>query len=71
MAGLSETTRRLRARAVAFSGEAGMSLPQYLLLEGLRSGDAKPLGRADFDRARAFVRNLHSANLIAAPIAAP
>ena len=33
---LFRTTRRLRARAVAFSGEAGMSLPQYLLLEGLR-----------------------------------
>ncbi len=31
---------------------------ESLLLEGLRSGDAKPLGRADFDRARAFVRDL-------------
>jgi len=31
---------------------------ETLLLEGLRSGDAKPLGRADFDRARAFVREL-------------
>ena len=31
---------------------------ESLLLEGLRSGDAKPLGRADFDRARAFVREL-------------
>jgi DNA-binding MarR family transcriptional regulator len=30
------TTRRLRARAHRFSGEAGMSLPQYHLLEGLR-----------------------------------
>jgi len=31
---------------------------ESLLLEGLRSGDAKPLGRANFDRARAFVRGL-------------
>lgn len=31
---------------------------ESLLLEGLRSGDAKPLGRADFARARAFVREL-------------
>jgi hypothetical protein len=28
------------------------------LLEGLPSGDAEPLTRADFDRARAFVREL-------------
>ena len=28
------------------------------LLDGLRSGDAKPLTRADFNRARAFVREL-------------
>lgn len=31
---------------------------ESLLLEGLRNGDVKPLGRADFDRARAFVREL-------------
>jgi antitoxin ParD1/3/4 len=31
---------------------------ETLLLEGLRSGDAKPLAPADFDRARAFVREL-------------
>lgn len=31
---------------------------ESLLLEGLRSGDAKPFGRDDFDRARAFVREL-------------
>jgi hypothetical protein len=31
---------------------------ESLLLAGLRSGDAKPLGRADFNRARAFVREL-------------
>lgn len=31
---------------------------ESLLLEGLGSGDAKPLGRADFDRARTFVREL-------------
>jgi DNA-binding MarR family transcriptional regulator len=30
------TTRRLRARASRFAGEAGMSLAQYHLLEGLR-----------------------------------
>jgi MarR family transcriptional regulator, organic hydroperoxide resistance regulator len=30
------TTRRLRARAGRFPGEAGLSLPQYHLLEGLR-----------------------------------
>lgn len=29
-----------------------------MLLEGLRSGEAKPLTRADFDRAREFVREL-------------
>lgn len=33
------------------------------LLEGLRSGDAKPLGRADFARARAFVRELATKKL--------
>jgi DNA-binding MarR family transcriptional regulator len=33
---LFRTTRRLRARAIGFAGEAGMSLAQYLLLEGLR-----------------------------------
>ena len=33
---LFRTTRRLRARAGRFAAEAGMSLPQYLLLEGLR-----------------------------------
>ena len=31
---------------------------ESLLLAGLRSGEAKPLGRADFDRTRAFVREL-------------
>lgn len=31
---------------------------ETLLLEGLRSGEAKPLTRAEFDRARAFVREL-------------
>jgi antitoxin ParD1/3/4 len=31
---------------------------ERLLLEGLRSGDAKPLTRAELDRARAFVREL-------------
>lgn len=31
---------------------------ESLLLDGLSSGDAKPLGRADFNRPRAFVREL-------------
>lgn len=31
---------------------------ERLLLEGLHSGDAKPLTPADFDRTRAFVREL-------------
>ena len=33
---LFRTTRRLRARAHVFAGEAGMSLPQYQLLAPLR-----------------------------------
>ena len=31
---------------------------ESLLLEGLRSGEAKPLTRGDFDKTRAFVREL-------------
>lgn len=38
------TTRRLRARAGRFPGEAGLSLPQYHLLEALRDGDELPVG---------------------------
>jgi DNA-binding MarR family transcriptional regulator len=38
------TTRRLRARAGRLPGEAHMSLPQYQMLEPLRSGDELPVG---------------------------
>jgi MarR family transcriptional regulator, organic hydroperoxide resistance regulator len=38
------TTRRLRARAGRFPGEAGLSLPQYHLLEALRDGAELPVG---------------------------
>jgi DNA-binding MarR family transcriptional regulator len=41
---LFRTTRRLRARAIGFQGEAGMSLPQYLLLVGLRDTPELPVG---------------------------
>jgi DNA-binding MarR family transcriptional regulator len=41
---LFRTTRRLRARAIGFQGEAGMSLAQYLLLEGLRDAPELPVG---------------------------
>lgn len=38
------TTRRLRARAGRLPGEAGLSLPQYHLLEALRDTDELPVG---------------------------
>jgi DNA-binding MarR family transcriptional regulator len=38
------TTRRLRARANRFPGDAGLTLPQYHLLEPLRDGDEVPVG---------------------------
>jgi DNA-binding MarR family transcriptional regulator len=41
---LFRTTRRLRARAIGFQGEAGMSLAQYLLLEGLRDAPELSVG---------------------------
>ena len=41
---LFRTTRRLRARAHVFAGEAGMSLPQYQLLAPLRDTAEVPVG---------------------------
>jgi DNA-binding MarR family transcriptional regulator len=41
---LFRTTRRLRARAGRFAAEAGMSLPQYHLLEALRYTPELPVG---------------------------
>ena len=38
------TTRRLRARAGRLPGEAHMSVPQYHLLEPLRTGGELPVG---------------------------
>jgi DNA-binding MarR family transcriptional regulator len=38
------TTRRLRARANRFPGEAGLTLPQYHLLEALRATGELPVG---------------------------
>ena len=64
-AGSAGETRHALRQAVAWrlvtAGDAAVAMKldlESLLLEGLRSGDAKPLGRADFDRARAFVREL-------------
>jgi DNA-binding MarR family transcriptional regulator len=41
---LFRTTRRLRSRAGRFAAEAGMSLPQYQLLEALRYTPELPVG---------------------------
>ena len=41
---LFRTTRRLRARAGRLPGEAHMSVPQYHLLEPLRTGGELPVG---------------------------
>jgi DNA-binding MarR family transcriptional regulator len=38
------TTRRLRARANRFPGDAGLTLPQYHLLEALRETPELPVG---------------------------
>ena len=38
------TTRRLRARATRFPGDAGLTLPQYHLLEALREHSELPVG---------------------------